>query len=354
MLKLVLFISLIQLSSAGDWDVVSKFAGSMNQYFYLSNGRLQTVANEITIRKKRLSQYLGSGNATYNYSTNDLLMNPDIFDNGEVKPFPTLVSELGFTGALGVAKTVYHEMGHAEWDVLIEESETNRDQEFYKLITTKIKPWMEKNLTKVDDKWLALMEWHGYYYGTVISSVLSDWQMTLLLNGVKTDFSFDENLIRSNIRSKKITVEDFGKISHKPLMKNLQDTLEDTYGERCRSFSVDVSNGMYDGMVSLETGSWEDKGFQSEWWDAIWEHMRFNYSIPSSRDDLIYSINSSETDLMEKLAILQHKIWDELQLQESEKNNQEQDSDTDQDFENEEDLDSDKSSNDDEPSFGDF
>lgn len=354
MIKIILLICFVNISNAGDWDVVSKFAGSMNQFFYLSNGRFQTVANEITIREKRLSQYLGSGNATYNYSTNDLLMNPDIFENGEVKPFPTLVKELNFSGALGVAKTVYHEMGHAEWDILIEESETSRDKEFYKLIKTKVGPWIEKNVPEVDDKWLALMEWHGYYYGNIITSVLTDWQMTLLLNGINTDFSIDENIVKSNIRSGKVSVEDFGKISHKPLMKNLQDTIEDTYGDRCRSFSVDVSNGMYDGMVSLETGSWEDKGFENEWWEAIWEHMRFNYAIPNSREDLIYSINTSETDLTEKLAIIQHKIWDGIQAQESAISDSEQSDPTDAPLEDDETSDNEEEEDTNEPSFGGF
>jgi len=113
---------LLPAAASAQYSVIEDMAASVHTRIGTCNGRVQEVANEITIRGKRLTRFMSSSKALYSEIYNQILVEPDLLDDdGHFKDIPALTPQgIMFNDALGPVSTLFHELAHAEWDILLE------------------------------------------------------------------------------------------------------------------------------------------------------------------------------------------------------------------------------------------
>lgn len=296
------------------FSAIQGLAGSVYDRVGVTVGRVQETAGHVTVRPKRLTALLGSANALYSSQYNKLLLDGSLFDAaGRVKDLPTLTRDLGsFYEAANVAGTVYHELGHAEWDVLIEEGGDAEDQRFYAIVRNEIVPWIEANEKDVDKPWLCVQEWHGYYMGNLLSMILSDYHDLLFYNGIDPASGSVTEMSRMLVRA---TVADglspdrFGTLVPEVVRGSLPETMDRSYDERMRGYDIYVSNGLIDGQVRVDTRTWTAaRGFKDEWWSALWRLVVAHYGIQPTPRDLLNFISYRSADALAQLRTVQESF----------------------------------------------
>lgn len=310
-------------AAASQFSRVARLAGSVYDKVGVCNARVQDTANEITLRTKRLTSFLSGANALYSKGTNQILVEGELFTGSRLKDLEELTGGFpSYYEAIPVAATIYHELGHAEWDVFIEEGETAQDRAFYRVVKQEIVPWIDSHEAGVDSEWLAVQEWHGYFRGRLIDVLLTDWSALLQYNGITpSTLEVDEGLAASYLRQGKILPADFGRLSPRVLPGDHGDDVDTPYSTRIRGYSFTVSNGMIDGQVEVDTGGWTAaRGFRDAWWQAIWDHTDHFFCL---HDDMASLIRRMEAALgREKLAHLREvrqAAWDALSVAERER-----------------------------------
>jgi hypothetical protein len=304
-----------------DWATISGLAGSVRDRVFVNNDRLWSVAKQVTIRAKRGMALSGSGEAMYSDAWDLVLVPGKFMKDGKLKDLPTLLAEAGAANrdpAYDTVWTIWHEMGHAEWDHYIEESDgDSRDRAFYKLVTDEIVPWIDLREATVDDEWLAVMEWHGYYVGGVVKRLLTDADEFLFRNGIQSvTLEPDENQIQQNIRDGTVEPSVFGKLTAAPSIhfrkKDFKDVLVSSYGQRTRGLEIKVNNGWIDGLADVSTLKWtRENGFKDEWWDAIWQLVASRYLGPKNAQELLHRMNTAPiyAPALVKLRAAQERAW---------------------------------------------
>lgn len=278
----------VATAAQAQYSVVEALAGSVYDRVGICNGRLQGTSNEVQIRAKRLTSLLGSAEALYSSQYNKVLVQGDFFTGDRIKTLPEIAGGGQYYGAFNVVSTIYHELGHAEWDVFIEEDETPQDKAFYDLVEEEIVPWIRRTQGHVDKPWLAVQEWHGYFRGKLVNVMLTDWNELLFWNGIDPrSMQIDERMAAGFVRDGKIPPEDFGTLSAAALPGGGAANLRRPYLARIRGYDFMVTNGLIDGQVAVDTSTWTAaEGFEDAWWQAIWDHTDHFYCLHDDMDSL--------------------------------------------------------------------
>ena len=311
-LNLAISLSLLAIAPCfAGYSTIDEFASDMNSKVGTINGRLQQVANEITIREKRV---LSAGaNAAYSKLYDILTMNRENFTKDmKMRTFDQLLTlkKGNAWEASSIVNTFYHEMAHAEWDHYIEDSGGDRyDKAFYQVAQKEVLPWMEKNLKKVDDHFIAMQEWHGYFNGRLMDKVIYDWHNLLKDNGIDPlTMGVDEDAVKQNIKDGFLTEENVGKIVLAASPGTQRDNAGKTYLDRNKNYSYYVSNGIFDGEQGVNTREWAAKGFKDEWWEAAWTHFKIQHNPPNDITQLINRMEHRLRSELAKLAEVQTKL----------------------------------------------
>lgn len=117
--------------------------------------------------------------ATYNDKLNLISIDKEHLENGKVKDARQI---LGATNASYKIATIFHEMGHAELDVFIENGREATDMLLNDLFRSKFKAFYKKHFPNINPK-LIFHEHFGYYRSELIDFMANEISNVLLYNG---------------------------------------------------------------------------------------------------------------------------------------------------------------------------
>jgi hypothetical protein len=313
-------LALLGTPATAQYSKIKDLAGDVTNRIGTCNGRLQGTADEVTIRAKRLTRLLSSGEAFYNKIYNQVLVDPDLVDtDGTIKDLDELKDGAQYYGAFVPTATIYHEVGHAEWDVFIEEQETPQDKRFYRIVKYLVKPWIDRVETHIDKPELAVQEWHGYFRGQTMMKMLSDWNDLLFWNGLNpATGKVDEGMVRSSVRTGRIKPEFFDGLAPEAIPSVHDGDADKPYLDRIRGYDFAVSNGRIDGLVDVDTSTWtEERGFSDTWWQRMWDHSDHFHCLPDSLRELARRVAQRNADEVAKLKPLRERFLAEFQAEQA-------------------------------------
>lgn len=307
-LALGLALALPGAALADGWPTLEPLASSVADTIGTCNGRLQSTAQAIEIRAKRLTRLMGGGKALYSKMWDKVLLDPNILVNGKLRSLAAWSAvEDPLSNVYPDTATVYHEMGHAEFDHFIEQDATTEDTTFYKLLQDDVIPWLDDNETAADEDLIA-EEWVGNYRKFVLIEMLGDVYDVLFANGVlaKT-MTIDAGLVRGSLR-KGLKPTDFGKFSAQVLAPRLKAKLNTPYKDRLKSLTFGVKKTF--GIADISTSNWTSaNGFEDAWWDALWDHFDHFHCLRDNLSELITFMNGSQTTLLAQLRAARLRAW---------------------------------------------
>lgn len=316
MKKIALLILLLAAADAcAQYRRMKPLAESMKKIFDVRLDRFIETCDLINVWKiSRLDEWRGGVGA---YKSNLKVLG---LNRGMIKPlgtfdfelftFPEMITKFTYEDMAGKGTrdnvmTIYHELAHAEFDVVIEEKRANSvDKDFLK-VSKEVTAWCATN-EKESNAENCMLEWHGYFVEGVVSATISDWHNLLNSNGIKDDLTIDEAIVRRNVGSGKVTPDKYGKLLPDFLMAHIRTDLDTEYGKRSRNHMMVV--GRYGGLSQtfVSTGGWAAKGFKEEWWDMVWKHFRDHHGWPLSMKVLIERLGKSyAADVLPKLKAAQ-------------------------------------------------
>lgn len=304
---LTVLLALAATAAHAQTDTIRKFAQSAQKWSGADPKRQEDTARYVKIRGKRLTNFIGAGAAWYSDLYDIVGVDRKYFgSDGKLKSLPEMHTE-DCGGYINAVATIFHEMGHAEWDHFIEEKGGDaEDKTFYEVVTREIKPWIKANETRLNRMGAgrAPLEWHGYYLESLVSKILYDREKILLENGfIPCSLQLSVTKVKQLVETGTVPDSEFGKFrvellpARGPREVNLdQDNKDIEYGKRIRGFNISIANqytgidALFRNLVDIDTDTWNvGRGFKDEWWDAIWNHTQAHYKFPASAVEPIWS-----------------------------------------------------------------
>lgn len=279
----VFFLLMISLSScfAGpDW--LREFEDSLKRNLNIEVLRPYEHGSRFFLAHPSLLRRWGiinsSATATYNGWLNTIEINPDttIKDSGgtRVKSIEELQETEQYTWSIAVA-TVFHEVGHAEYDLFVEEESTPEDARLWKIIKEEIKPWFRRNHPGINSS-IAVSELFGYYRTAIIETFHGDIDSFWMSNGVN---HFKRRCFLS--RNARETIHSTKREEFSTLQASSHDSkLDIPYSQRIDPGYVYVKGK----DASLHNAAEE---FKQEWFDALWLHFASFHRVPQTKRDML-------------------------------------------------------------------
>ncbi len=158
------------------------FIPSLQQeYFFTDRTRALALDNEVKVQA--LGPVTGWTNpdavATYNPILNVISLNKALMNGDKVKTAKEIMGPLGDYSKIS---TIFHEMGHAEMDVFIENEKTDRDILIMNHYNTKLQAFYKKHFPGFNTKTI-FHEHFGYYRAELIEYLSNEMNNLLMING---------------------------------------------------------------------------------------------------------------------------------------------------------------------------
>lgn len=292
----LLFFSLIPNTWAGAATLAPTFVDDFMRSFQetmlpLSFERFQETASQIFVAGPSRLEEWGVINqdagATYNGLINTIVLKPESLGRDprgrlRIATIPELQKSYGV--AFGVyAAQIFHEMAHAEWDVIVEEGKTHEDRRLYQMMHKEIVPWLRRNHpgNLAFTYRILVQEIFGYYRGDLVGQILSDARELLLLNGIDPMDGHCIQWSRLKELAHGLSFEEFNQFlplgAHK---------LEDSYRDHFAISEVYVQ-----GKDFSLNGENERDPFRPEWFAELWDHVDRFYSLPRNKMELVDRLN---------------------------------------------------------------
>jgi len=319
---MMLACCLVASSARAQYRVIEPLANELTRFVGTANGRLQSVADGTEIRGKRLTSMIGSAEALYSWTYNQLLLDRDLIrPDGTVATFRYLC-ELrgGHLGACAAIATVRHELAHAEYDLFIEERVEPEDERLWRVLQDQVRPWLARNEPELNNLPRWLVEWHGYFVEACYQQVLSDRTDILRSHGLNpVTLAVDDTgrqRLRSLVASGRLRREHVGRFVPELVVGVTgTDPWTRSYGQRVRGFSVWALNGLtaFAAQREVSTRSWTaERGFSDAWWEAMWNHLRHYHRLPSTATELVGCMEATMEASLAALAAEERRMLDEV------------------------------------------
>ena len=276
-IKQMILISFLILSSkvfAG----VEQFQGfnfSLKHRYLIDTSHLEAVEDNIRLATPSLLQQWGvigaAAEAHYNEFLNLVVVDKDKVQDGTVKSYFDFVREKRGIHFSIFASTMFHELAHADYDVFIEESDSN----FKFLLNTQLKKWVKENIKGHSNK-IVRHEILGYSADGVIQLLDSEFSRVLFKYGYI--FSQDRCMDKSHLEriAKTLGLEKGFEFKNYWGEKN--------YAEKISPHTIWVKGEAIDlGALNLP------KIYKY----GIFNYFKKTYQIPANRDLLINKLNKS-------------------------------------------------------------
>ncbi len=279
-MKSILTLLLSTYVLASSPVAISDFSNSLENELGLKLSRLDDVVRKIRVRKPNVfEKWLmnkSGAEATYNDKTNTIVLRQKNWRGDRIvssSDFPT-GQEYQFTI---LASTIFHELMHADFDVLIKGSRTRSD-----IALKNTQRWFSQNIPGVNAH-IAAHEFFGYTASDLILGIKSKLQDIYMAHG---------------INSYKNTC--FGKKGLKRIKDRLfpdgdihfKDTL------KISSFaSVFTPNTIF---VKGKDFNIKDKNFPDSYRKDVYQHFVDNYHAPKNSSDLLEIATREYGELLQK------------------------------------------------------
>lgn len=259
---------------------ISQFSNSLEKSHGLKLGRLDDVAQKVRIRKpnffEKWMMNKSGAEATYNDKTNTIVLREKNWRGNRIvglSDFP-MGQKYQFTI---LASTVFHEMMHADFDVLIKNSNSRSA-----IALKNVENWFRKNIRGVNAH-VAAHEFFGYTASDIITGLNMDIQDILMNHGI-------------NYQQKRC----FGKKG----LKRIKDRLFPSGDIRF----VDTKNvSQYSLKLTPRSVFIKGKGidlkgtsFPDSYRAGIYEHFIVEYGAPKSSKDLLDFLEREYGDLLRR------------------------------------------------------
>ncbi|MBT3785670.1 hypothetical protein HOF92_11890 [bacterium] len=278
---LLFFLVSSPLSASTRWMV--DFNESLSRNLWLKSSREYSGKRRFFLAHPSLAKRWGlinsSAEATYNGFLNTIEIKEEstIKEPGQrtrLKTIEELKKEKPYVWSVGVA-TIFHEIGHAEFDIFVENEVTAEDEALWHLVKTKIRPWFKKNHPRSNAS-VAVSELFAYFRTDVIETFNEDIQSVFIENGIN---HFKERCFkprRFKALAPTMTEEEFSHF----LGFDSDPKLDLPYRERIDPGTVYVSGK----SLHLHKAK---QPFKKEWLHAIWDHFAAFHNPPASKRELI-------------------------------------------------------------------
>jgi len=180
----IIFTTLLVLSTSS-FAGVDQFTGfnfSMKQRYLIDVSHLEAIEDNVRLATPSLLQQwgvIGAGaEAHYNEFLNLVVVDKDKVQDGAVKNYYDFVREKRGIHFGTFASTMFHELAHADYDVFIEESDSNLKF----LLNTMLKNWVKKNIKGHSNK-IVRHEILGYSAGGVVELLDAEFDRVLFRYG---------------------------------------------------------------------------------------------------------------------------------------------------------------------------
>ncbi len=281
----------------GSFDL---FMPSLRQeYFFTKTERAMELNTKVRVQELGLLGRVMSPQAvaTYNGNLNIISLNKDHMRGKVIKSVPEIMGPLGDYSKIS---TIFHEMGHAEMDVFIENETTERDMVVKYHYDHKLKAFYKKHFPKFNPK-TVFHEHFGYYRAELIEFLSTEMGDLLVTNGYnkfkKTCF------LTAPLRkmlAENVTLEDFQKLIVPP-------GEDEFFRKRIGPKYIFVRG------KDLNLGAVpQDMIRQTH--DLFWAYHQDFYGFPMNRKEMVARMNAT-ANFRNDVSSCRTKIWNDYPRQ---------------------------------------
>ena len=295
MMKALMFFGVLMSSSltlAGSFDLF--LPGLAHEYYFMKTDRVRELDHEIRVQELGLLGQWTSPDAiaTYNDILNTISLNKNHLNGNVIKP----VSEiLGKNIDYSKISTIFHEMGHAEMDVFIENSVTPEDEMINLHYVGVMKDFYRDHFPGFSPH-MVFQEHFGYYRGELIEFFAGEISTVLMNNGYNR---FKNSCYLTPQLRKKLsdgtTLEEFRKV--------MLDSEGDFYRNQVGPRFIFVKG------KDLDLSSVPKREIQLTH-QLFWSYHQTFYGFPINRKDLVNRMNSSGA-IRRNISECRTKLWND-------------------------------------------
>jgi hypothetical protein len=280
---------------AGSFDL---FMPDLAREYYLTKtSRAIELTHHVRVQKfGPLGQWTSpDAIATYNPLTNTISLNEDMLRGDVVKPAREIMGPLGNYSKIS---TIFHEMGHAEMDVFVENQREPEDAALKYHYDSKLKDFYKKHFPSFNSH-TVYQEHFGYYRADLIEYFSAEMNEVLLQNGFN---KFKNSCFLTGqlkmLLAQGMSLEDFQKLQ-------IFGGAEEMYRLKVGPKFIFVKGKDLD-LSSVPAA------MIRETHDRFWSYHQAFYGFPMSRKDLVNRMNKSAS-YMKVLSECRAKFWNENQ-----------------------------------------
>lgn len=195
--------------------------------------------------------------------------------------------------------TVFHEMGHAELDVFIENNRESTDEELNNFYKHVMKDFYKTHFRGTNPH-LMFHEHFGYYRGDLVDLISGEIQTVLIQNGFnRYKLSCFKTPALKKLVKEGISLEEFKKFLILDEGKSYKDQVSPDYiFIKGKDIHLKAQNVPRSGIRNLEA--------------MFWNYHKAHYDFPANRAELTTRMNQASRYRL-KLAQCREKLWNELQ-----------------------------------------
>jgi hypothetical protein len=292
-------------------EFVRPFADSLNKALGFDTARMMRTSESTLFAHPSLLRQWGiinnSAAATYNGVINTIeLEKAATIKDGEKNRLRTLeeLKENSGHAYPSMVSTIFHELGHAEYDTLIEEGATDADKTLHAVMENEIRPWLKENYPHLKRGFfpnkvsIALSELYGYYRTDIIERYFEDMDDIFLYNGYNryNDSCFKRHK-KLEAMALTMELEDFQK-----LLVPDTDKARTPFRDRVIVNQIWIQGGEVDFLKPAKSA------FKKQWYYAIWDHFAKFYKPPLDTKEFVAHLQSNHP-AMEKLKTCRNTMW---------------------------------------------
>lgn len=300
-LNLAFFSLLLStLSFAGPMD---NFARSLkNDYYFTKTERAIELNNHVRITKFGILGRIFSPDAaaTYNDKLNIISLHADLVEKIDGVTYikdARMIRGAQYTETQRLS-TIFHEMGHAEMDVFIENGKEAEDmmvRDHYKYL---LKPWYKTHFPKFNPH-IAFHEHFGYYRGELMDFMLNEIDTLLINNGFNKfrNSCFKTPLLRQKL-AEGVSLEEFQQLYVTDLKNEFYRTKIGPHYIFVKGKDIDLRSAPNSKMMLTQTHN------------IFWTYHQAMYNFPINQHDLVKRMNG-QSQFKKTISDCRTKMWEE-------------------------------------------
>lgn len=283
-MKLLIFFCLFLISSISYANSYYEFMNSFKEELHLLKmGRVLELDNHVKIRPFNILDKALSpdASATYNGKLNLIKLNDHLIR--KVGNKFSAKSLLEMENHYEIA-TIFHEIGHAEVDIFIENRKNSNDEILMSYYKYNLKPAIKRNFSV--NAWTFFHEYFGYYRTDLVEIITMDKLDIYHYNGYS-------KLSKKCYLPKWLEQKLKSGVSREEFLKIFPLEASKSYRIKAAPRYIFVKRKDYD----LEKVSASDKSIFNLFNNLIWQYHIDEFGFPSTQGQLVDRMNNNDIEL---------------------------------------------------------